>query len=75
MYRFQSRCGPGIRSGKYLESSFTAVPDTRSRATNRVVSEDQGAAGVEFPGTHTRPLSIGEQQIPAAVTQSAGIQF
>ncbi|MET3175153.1 UNVERIFIED_ORG: steroid delta-isomerase-like uncharacterized protein [Arthrobacter sp. UYCu721] len=50
---------------EYMETWFTAFPDMRSKTTNRVVSEDQVAAEVEFTGTHTGPLAMGGQQIPA----------
>ncbi|XAS66804.1 ester cyclase [Micrococcaceae bacterium Sec5.7] len=50
---------------EYMETWFTAFPDMRSKTTNRVVSEDQVAAEVEFTGTNTGPLLMGGQEIPA----------
>jgi steroid delta-isomerase-like uncharacterized protein len=49
----------------YMESWFTAFPDMRAKATNRVVSDDQVAGEVEITGTHTGPLQMGGQEIPA----------
>ena len=49
----------------YMEGWFTAFPDMRLKSTNRVVTEDQVAAEVEFTGTNTGPLRMGGQEIPA----------
>ena len=49
----------------YMEGWFTAVPDLRAKATNRVVTEDQVAGEVEFTGTNTGPLRMGSQEVPA----------
>ncbi|WP_426996881.1 ester cyclase [Pseudarthrobacter sp. N5] len=50
---------------EYMETWFTAFSDMRSKTTNRVVSEDQAAAEIEFTGTNTGPLLMGGQEIPA----------
>jgi steroid delta-isomerase-like uncharacterized protein len=49
----------------YMEGWFTAFPDMRAKTTNRVVTEDQVAAEVEFTGTNTGPLRMGAQEVPA----------
>jgi steroid delta-isomerase-like uncharacterized protein len=51
----------------HLQSRFTAFPDGRTTIKNRVVTEDQVAAEVEFSGTHTGPLqrAAGAPSIPA----------
>lgn len=49
----------------YMEGWFTAFPDLRAKATNRVVTENQVAGEVEFTGTNTGPLRMGSQEVPA----------
>jgi steroid delta-isomerase-like uncharacterized protein len=49
----------------YMEGWFTAFPDLRAKATNRVVTEDQVAGEVEFTGTNTGPVRMGSQEVPA----------
>lgn len=49
----------------YMETWFTAFPDMRVKTASRVVTEDQVAAEVEFTGTNTGPLRMGDQEIPA----------
>lgn len=49
----------------YMESWLTAFPDLRAKLTNRVVSDDQVAGEVKITGTHTGPLQMGGQEIPA----------
>jgi steroid delta-isomerase-like uncharacterized protein len=44
---------------QYIQSWFTAFPDMRIVVKNRVVTEDQVAAEVEFSGTNTGPLQMG----------------
>src|SRR5438445_84696 len=49
---------PELMRGKaavrqYLQSWFAAFPDLKAVVKNRVVSEDQVAAEVEFTGTNT----------------------
>lgn len=45
-----------IRS--YLQSWFTAFPDMHATVKNRVVSDDQVAAELEFTGTNKGPLQM-----------------
>jgi steroid delta-isomerase-like uncharacterized protein len=49
----------------YMEGWFTAFPDMRAKTINRVVTENQVAAEVEFTGTNTGPLQMGGQEFPA----------
>lgn len=57
---------------EYMESWYTAFPDMRVKTTNRVVSEDQVGAEVEFTGTNTGPLLMGGRQIPATGREVTG---
>ncbi|MBI4316928.1 MAG: ester cyclase [Chloroflexi bacterium] len=41
---------------KYIQGWFTAFPDMKAYTKNRVITDDQVAAEVEFSGTHTGPL-------------------
>jgi steroid delta-isomerase-like uncharacterized protein len=50
---------------RYMQGWFTALPDMRTRTTNRVIGEDSIAAEVEFTGTNTGPLVMGGMEIPA----------
>jgi len=43
----------------YMQSWFTAFPDMKTTIKNRVVTEDQVAAEMEFSGTNTGPLQMG----------------
>lgn len=49
----------------YMDSWFTAFPDMHVTSTRRVVSDDEVAAEVEFTGTNTGPLRMGDREIPA----------
>jgi steroid delta-isomerase-like uncharacterized protein len=51
----------------YLQGWFTAFPDLNATVKNRVVSEDQVAAEVEFTGTNSGPMQMapGAPAIPA----------
>jgi steroid delta-isomerase-like uncharacterized protein len=51
----------------YLQGWFTAFPDLTATVKNRVVSEDQVAAEVEFTGTNSGPMQMapGAPAIPA----------
>lgn len=49
----------------YMDTWFMAFPDMRVRTTRRVVSDDEVAAEVEFTGTNTGPMRMGDQEIPA----------
>ena len=61
-----------IRS--YLQGWFTAFPDLNARMKNRVVTEEQVAAEVEFTGTNSGPLQMapGAPAIPATGKQVRG---
>jgi len=48
----------------YIQAWFTAFPDMRVTTTNRVVGEDALAAELEFTGTNTGPLAMGDREIP-----------
>ena len=48
-----------------MQSWFTAFPDMRLTVRNRVVSDSQVAAELEFTGTHDGPLAFGGQEVPA----------
>ncbi|MFC7847095.1 ester cyclase [Arthrobacter sp. NPDC057388] len=49
----------------YMEAWFEAFPDMHARSTRRVVSEDEVAGEIEFTGTNTGPLHMGDKEIPA----------
>ena len=55
----------GIR--QYLQGWFSAFPDIKLTVTNRVISEDQVAAELEFVATNSGPLQMapGAPAIPA----------
>ena len=54
----------GIR--QYLQGWFTAFPDIKITVRNRVATEDQVAAELEFVGTNTGALQLGPgASIPA----------
>jgi steroid delta-isomerase-like uncharacterized protein len=44
---------------QYMQGWFTAFPDMKATVKNRVVTDDQVAAEVEFVGTNTGPLQMG----------------
>jgi len=50
---------------QYMDAWYRAFPDMRVKTTNRVVSDNQVAAEVEFTGTNTGPLAFGGNEIPA----------
>src|SRR5256885_10892870 len=58
----------------YLQGWFTAFPDMSSRSKNRVVTEDQVAAEVEFTGTNSGPMQMapGAPAMPATGKQVTG---
>ena len=58
----------------YLQGWFTAFPHMSSRSKNRVVSEDQVAAEVEFTGTNSGPMQMapGAPAIPATGRKVTG---
>ncbi|WP_168223130.1 ester cyclase [Pseudarthrobacter sp. NIBRBAC000502770] len=49
----------------YMDAWFSAFPDMHVKTTSRVVSDNDVAAEVEFTGTNTGPLRMGDQEIPA----------
>ncbi len=59
---------------QYMQTWYTAFPDMRARATNRVVSEDAVATEVAWEGTHTGPLQgpPGTTAIPPTGRKVAG---
>lgn len=50
---------------EYMQGWFTAFPDMRAQSRNRVIGEDAVAAEIEFTGTNTGPLTMGDMEIPA----------
>jgi steroid delta-isomerase-like uncharacterized protein len=56
----------GIR--QYLQGWFSAFPDIKITVTNRVITEDQVAAELEFSGTNTGNLQLG----PGATIPATG---
>jgi steroid delta-isomerase-like uncharacterized protein len=44
--------------GQYLQGWFSAFPDIKITVTNRVVTEDQVAAELDFSGTNTGDLQL-----------------
>jgi steroid delta-isomerase-like uncharacterized protein len=52
----------------YIQSWFTAFPDMNTTVKNRVATEDQVAAEVEFSGTNTDPLQMGPGAPPIPAT-------
>ena len=52
---------------QYIQGWFSAFPDMQITVKNRVITEDQVAAEVEFSGTNTGPLELapGAPAIPA----------
>lgn len=49
----------------YMDAWFSAFPDMHLKSTRRVVSDDEVAAEVEFTGTNTGPLRMGDREIQA----------
>lgn len=60
----------GVR--EYLDTWFTAFPDLRSRSLNRVIGEGSIAAELEFTGTNTGPLRMGDSELPATGVSVVG---
>lgn len=52
----------GLRD--YMTTWYTAFPDMRSRTVNRVIGDGSVAAELEFTGTHTGPLRMGDTELP-----------
>jgi steroid delta-isomerase-like uncharacterized protein len=53
---------------QYLQGWFSAFPDIKITVTNRVVTEDQVAAELDFTGTNSGPLQLG----PGATIPATG---
>ena len=60
----------GLRD--YMDTWFTAFPDMRARTVNRVVGDGSVAAELEFTGTHTGPLRMGDTELPATGVSVVG---
>jgi steroid delta-isomerase-like uncharacterized protein len=76
---WQDVAGPAPMRGKdairsYLGAWFTAFPDLDGVVKNRVVTEDQIAAEIEFTGTNSGPLQLmpGVPAIPATGRKVTG---
>ena len=52
----QAMSKDGIR--QYLQGWFSAFPDIKITVTNRVITEDQVAAELDFVGTNSGPLQL-----------------
>src|SRR6266496_1483822 len=70
---------PQAYSGKdairqYLQGWFSAFPDIRITVKNRVITEEQVAAKIEFAGTNHGPLQLapGVPAIPATGKKVSG---
>ncbi len=50
---------------EYMKSWFTAFPDMRVKAVNRVFNDDAVGAEIEITGTNKGPLHMAGQSIPA----------
>jgi predicted ester cyclase len=48
---------------QYMTGWFTAFPDMHLKLLNRVISDDSVGAELEFSGTNTGPMQMGDQQI------------
>ena len=60
----------GVR--EYFDAWFTAFPDMRSRSFNRVIGDGSIAAELEFTGTHTGPMRMGDVELPATGVSVVG---
>jgi steroid delta-isomerase-like uncharacterized protein len=54
---------------QYMQNWFTPFPDMRITVKNRIATDDQIAAEVEFNGTHTGPLQLAPDQPPVPPTR------
>jgi steroid delta-isomerase-like uncharacterized protein len=52
----------GLRD--YMGTWFTAFPDMTARTTNRIIGQDSVAVEMEFTGTHTGPMRMGDAELP-----------
>lgn len=48
----------------YMQAWMTAFPDMHVKTLNRVIGNDAVGAELEFSGTNTGPLVMGDQTIP-----------
>ena len=51
---------------EYVQGFWTAFPDLRLRTTDRIVGDDSVAGELEFHGTHTGDLDLGDGKRLAA---------
>lgn len=56
----------------YVDTWFTAFPDMQARSLNRVIGEGAVAAELEFTGTNTGPLRMGDSELPAVGVSVVG---
>lgn len=60
----------GLR--EYMDTWFTAFPDMRTRTVNRVIGDGRVSVELEFTGTHTGPLRMGDAELPATGVSVVG---
>ena len=60
----------GLR--EYMDTWFTAFPDMRTRKVNRVIGDGRVSVELEFTGTHTGPLRMGDSELPATGVSVVG---
>lgn len=56
----------------YFEKWMKAFPDLHTRRTSQVIGEDSFATELEFTGTNTGPLDMGDQTIPPTQKKITG---
>lgn len=56
----------------YFGAWMTAFPDMWVRQVSRVVGDDAVAAAVEYTGTNTGPMVMGENQVPRRARRLPG---
>lgn len=52
-------------AAEHFNSWMTVFPDMTSKASSRIVEEDSVAVELNFSGTNTGPMQMGEDTIPA----------
>ena len=62
----------GEQVREYMSGWFTAFPDMRLTELSRVVGDDAVAAELEFTGTNSGPLRMGDMELPATGRQITG---
>ncbi|GIG57967.1 hypothetical protein Lfu02_23390 [Longispora fulva] len=50
---------------QFMNGWFTAFPDMHVKRTNRVANDDSVGVELEFTGTNTGPMVMGDKQMPA----------